>query len=366
MKTLFKKHVTVPEFIVLSLFIFFVLFGSVQAAHFKKLKPEEWPWRGINISSHTNPAIDINRIADADIKYVFLRLHPTKVARRDGIDFETAWQQTIEWTDEALDICGERELICSVGVDDVPFDPSVNYSEGSAEFWDNPQYLADALVRFEEIAIRYGDREEVGHFQFISEPSYPLENRNLKQPDNWPAYFEEIRLAVRRHTDKWLGYSPGPGGLVFNYNAQLPIDDPKIIYTAHGFRPHPYTHQGVYSHYPYGLSYPGVMYESTGEWWNARRLKTDFDRLRTFQRKYRVPVMIGSFSAVRWAPEAERFLNDMTRIFRRYDWGYAYWSFGGYHGWNPDYDTTFDLSSWQSQYVGFDSARWNTLRKILR
>ena len=79
------------------------------------------------------------------------------------------------------------------------------------------------------------------------------------------------------------------------------------------------------------------------------------------------PVYIGSFSAVRWAKGGEEYISDAVSIFNEVNWGWAYFSATGWHGWNPDYDNIFsndESYKWKEHRVGQDSARWETLRKI--
>ena len=44
--------------------------------------------------------------------------------------------------------------------------------------------------------------------------------------------------------------------------------------------------------------------------------------------------MIGEFSAVRWAPGADRYLADCTAIFEEYGWDWSYHAFREWGGWS--------------------------------
>ena len=106
-----------------------------------------------------------------------------------------------------------------------------------------------------------------------------------------------------------------------------------------------------------------------GKVWNAEVLKEVMGPLRVFQKKHQVPVVIGEFSAVRWAEGGEQYIKDLVAIFNDYGWGWLYFSGSGWHGWNPDYNHHFPgkdngENRWQEDFVGEQSLRWQTLREI--
>ena len=58
-----------------------------------------------------------------------------------------------------------------------------------------------------------------------------------------------------------------------------------------------------------------------------------------FQKKYQVPIYVGEFSAVSWAPvdSLVRYLTEAIELFEENGWSWTYHSFGGgYPGWNPE------------------------------
>ena len=135
-----------------------------------------------------------------------------------------------------------------------------------------------------------------------------------------------------------------------------------MIYSVHMYLPHKFTHQGVGSR-EIGLEYPGVI---NGRLWNAQELKKALSPLRRFEQEYGVPVWVGEFSAVRWAEGGEQYLEDLVGVFDEYGWGWAYWSFAWWHGWNPNYDDQFfeGSSGWEEHRLGTRSKRWQTLREM--
>ena len=58
-----------------------------------------------------------------------------------------------------------------------------------------------------------------------------------------------------------------------------------------------------------------------------------------FQRAYRVPIYIGEFSAIRWAPDdsAFRYLRDVIDILESHGWDWTYHAFREWHGWSVEH-----------------------------
>jgi hypothetical protein len=57
-----------------------------------------------------------------------------------------------------------------------------------------------------------------------------------------------------------------------------------------------------------------------------------------FARRYRVHMYVGEFSAIRWAPGAERYLADLTSIFEEQGWDWSYHAFREWPGWSLEHD----------------------------
>ena len=124
--------------------------------------------------------------------------------------------------------------------------------------------------------------------------------------------------------------SGSPGG----FPSLLPLDFsiPGIVYSVHMYEPHSFTHQLLNgSGTPF--AYPGHV---EGEFWDAIRLRAALQPVREFQEKYRVPILVGEFGAVRWALQgsAHRYLRDAIEVFEAWDWDWCYHAFREWHGWS--------------------------------
>ena len=117
-----------------------------------------------------------------------------------------------------------------------------------------------------------------------------------------------------------------------------PIDVPNIIYQAHMYWPGEFTHQGVHNAWGEQGSAARLVYPGTfqGRPFDREALRRYLQPVRDFQRAYNVHVVIGEFSAVRWAGGADRYLADCTALFEEYGWDWTYHAFREWGGWSVE------------------------------
>jgi hypothetical protein len=51
-----------------------------------------------------------------------------------------------------------------------------------------------------------------------------------------------------------------------------------------------------------------------------------------------VPIYVGEFSAIRWAPGAADYIRDLIELFEEYGWSWTYHAFAEWHGWDTEYN----------------------------
>jgi hypothetical protein len=101
------------------------------------------------------------------------------------------------------------------------------------------------------------------------------------------------------------------------------------------YLPHAFTHQGV-SGLSEPLSYPGQI---QGKYWDRAALAEQLRPVVQFQQGYRVPIYIGEFSVIRWAPgeAGYRYLKDVIDIFEDNGWDWSYHAFREWSGWSVEH-----------------------------
>jgi hypothetical protein len=344
--------------------IVFVVLCNVSSWATAQGNPVNWPWHAVDISFPGGTAADIQRYkANLNINAVRLDLMPRWYALRQGMDGEHALNDALVWTDTMLDTCAALGITAIIHMDQFPLDPADLTDYTSPAFWSNSGELEKIVSVAHQLADRYKKRgKELAAYHFISEPLVYMGGVAMS-PAQLPDLQQRI-IAEIRGVDKnrWIVVSPGPGGQPQAYQQFVPPIGNNLIWGAHMYQPHAFTHQGINGR-PLGVVYPGV---ANGIYWDKSALRQLIEPLHLFQQNHPAPVFIGEFGAVVWAPGGEQYLQDLASIFNEYVWGWDYFSATDWHGWNPDYDEFYapDMppSAWQSHYVGDKSKRWSTLR----
>lgn len=193
------------------------------------------------------------------------------------------------------------------------------------------------------VATRYKNSPAVWAYDLANEPivspypysyTYPLDNSILM----WPQLADTLVKEIRKiDTEK--------GIIIESLNYSINMDDikpidasvPNIIYSVHMYQPQSLTHQQFSSQTP-AYSYPGTI---DGVYYDKAKLKEILAPMKAYQEKYRVPIYIGEFGCIRWAPNnsAYNYLRDCIEIFEEYNWDYAYNTFRTWDGWSVEHST---------------------------
>ena len=346
----------------LCLFVFSSCLGSAFASEY----PPHWPWRGISIENIDYNPEDLEKLTKKiNINSIQLRLKPRKLAKVKNISPIQAWNESLDWANTMLENSKKLGVAVILTVEGFPIDPAVEYNQTSPKFWLSNDDKNDVITLASELARRFSNKgSELVAYQLMSEPVMKLAGSSI-QPPQWNELLTKIIKAIRKNDpDRWIAVSPAPWGLPSGYKKFDVLDFKNIIYGAHVYMPHHYTHQGIRQYEGQKYTYPGKI---KGKIWDKSKLISSMSDLRKFQLRHNVPVWIGEFSAIRWAPGAEIYINDLVSVFDEYGWSWTYFSLNGWHGWNPDFSSRYPSEKkWKEDYLGFKSPRWKTLKQLFQ
>lgn len=153
---------------------------------------------------------------------------------------------------------------------------------------------------------------------------------------DWRELATEATRAIRAiDPGKPVVFEPSPWGGPEGFDALVPLDADRVIYSFHMYKPHQFTHQGVYGSEA-NLVYPGVI---AGRHWDKEALREGMRAAIDFQEEFNVHIYVGEFSAIRWAPEgsAYRYLRDVIELFEEYGWDWSYHAFREWDGWSVEH-----------------------------
>lgn len=198
------------------------------------------------------------------------------------------------------------------------------------------EQFADAFVEtWKRLAARYKDEPVIWAYDLMNEPvETPPEEGG--DPIRWRDLATRAGQKIREiDPDTPLIFEPAGWAHARTFTDLEPLDLPNVIYSFHQYVPLRFTHQGVWND-PVDQVYPGVI---EGEMWDKEALRRTMKPVRDFQEKYHVPIFVGEFSAIRWAPDnsAYRYLNDVIELFEEYGWDWTYHAFREWSGWSVEY-----------------------------
>ena len=219
----------------------------------------------------------------------------------------------------------------------------------SADFWNDLSNLDLMKTFWIEVATLCKDNPQRIWYDLYNEP---LDWNDVPSyPKKWPEWAQVLINVIRKIDSRHeIVIEPGPGGICWGFRTFPLLKGENLIYSAHNYQPHAYTHQGISSLANTDLAraylktnqpWPGEYSDVGGGLWNAKRLEEELAPVINFQKKHHVRIYIGEFGVIRWAPNADRYLHDNLELFEKYGWDWTYHAFREYNGWSFEYEPTF-------------------------
>jgi len=236
----------------------------------------------------------------------------------------------LENCDRAVDLAEELGVLLLV---DLHCAPGGRGGGSANRIFTEKKYQDRMLEVWAEIATRYKGRKAVWAYEILNEPVEGHVTEGLMGWRDLATACVEVIRAIE--PGKPVVVEPGPMGSPAGFDSFKPLDLDGIIYSCHMYLPHNFTHQGVHGS-EVGVVYPGII---NGEQWDKERLREALAPARDYQLEFNVPMYIGEFSAIRWAPDgsAHRYLKDLIEIMEEYEWDWAYHAFREWSGWSVEH-----------------------------
>ena len=113
-----------------------------------------------------------------------------------------------------------------------------------------------------------------------------------------------------------------------------PLDLGNVIYEVHVYYPHDYTHQGILTPLETVENWP-----DPAKGWNKAFLRRSLAPVLDFQRRHGARMLVGEFSAVTWAPNAEGYIRDCIELFEEFGWDWCYHAYREARVWNVELES---------------------------
>lgn len=141
----------------------------------------------------------------------------------------------------------------------------------------------------------------------------------------------------------------------FAFLSPLRMDN--VIYSVHMYRPHEFTHQGLY-----GIV-AGNGYPNAEKGWDKEFMRKTLRPVREFQLRHGARIFVGEFSAAIWAEGADRYLSDNIDLFEEYGWDWAYHAFREAKCWSVEHECDKPMGEYRTSS---DNSRLRVLKTKLK
>lgn len=266
------------------------------------------------------------------IRWQLLRL-PEAGKESDFEDYDRWLAEELTHLDQVLRWAEELGVMVVVDLHSPPGGPISGgwVQTGSGPFWASPDAQAHFVKVWQRMAARYKGNDVIWGFDLMNEPD---DRTVVEGCDDWQTLAERAGRAIREiDPDRTLIVEPPHWGSADGFAGFEPIDLPNVVYSFHLYTPFEYTHQGV--HAPADpIAYPGQI---NGRMWDKDAIERSIQPAVAFADRYRVHMYVGEFSAIRWAPGAERWLADVIAIFEKHGWDWSYHAYREWHGWSLEH-----------------------------
>jgi hypothetical protein len=243
------------------------------------------------------------------------------------------------------------------------------------EFWGSPALQAGYVACVGLLARHLKSRGAIVALDILNEPNPVARSGDLREASAvWWTLAQRLVDGIRGS-----GLS-GPiviqgvaGGSSLGLRHFAPITDTNVVYSVHVYTPHDITHQFVSDRWSRAIPYPAGVEWGLGAW-DPELGVTRIDRARLvqelrhairFQQRHRVPMLVGEFSCVRWAPDGSstRYVVDCLEIFSSLGWSWLYHEFRGWPGWDAEMGPERRTSAFRSATAPTYRALLDSLRQ---
>ncbi len=287
---------------------------------------------------------------NANAVRLMMKPHYVKAKRRLKDD-QAGWQYIMNNLPAYLDKAKKLNMAVILDLHGVPNDAKYlkDIKANKRAFWNDEKNLKLMIKCWQQIAEMCKNRKQTIWYDIFNEPLNWDDMPN--SPKKWPSWAQQITDAIREIDQQHaIVIEPGPGGLCWGFKNFKPISGKNIIYSIHQYQPHQYTHQGIQalkgtdlakSYIKTQRTWPGIFGDSGGGIWNKARIEEELKPAIDFQKKYKVKIYVGEFGVARWAPNADKYLQDCINIFEKYNWNWTLHAFRESNIWSLEHEETY-------------------------
>ncbi len=297
-----------------------------------------------------------------------LQLHPGAYARNHHEPFWQAWPSFLDQLVLLIRRAQRAGLKIVLDLHDPPYNPSTASPKvaGTRAYWKRPGLAHRYCHVWRDIVSKTAPwRSSIYGYDLYNEPHISPQppKHGALAPPQWRPLAIKIIETIRELDEKtWIIYEVAPYDSPGGFGNLTPLPDTRVLYSVHFYNPWAFTAQGLSKNLPRPVHYPGMI---QGVMWNKNKMLQTLEPVIRFQDRYHVPIYVGEFSVICWAPQrsAARWLRDAINIFEAHHWSWTYHAFGEWPGWDLRYSG--QTKTGQPRLAGHETSRAKVIRAAL-
>ena len=195
------------------------------------------------------------------------------------------------------------------------------------------------IVLWKVLAKRYKGNSAVAAYDLINEP------RNNRNYAEWIDFASQLVESIRQvDSSHVIVIEHSFSSEMFAMMQPLPYTN--LVYSPHSYTPLKITHQGVRDEY----GTERISYPNTQKVYTKVELSKKLDPARALAKTYNVPIFIGEFSCINWAPlnsngkwTSTQWVTEEISLFEVEKWAWCYHAWREWEGWDSEIPSTFYL-----------------------
>ncbi len=207
----------------------------------------------------------------------------------------------------------------------------------NSDYWQNSKLLTSIAQNWQLVASTFKNNPTVAGYDLINEP-VPHQMGATANNLVWFNLANHLITAIRNVDPAHaIIIEVAPWDLPGGFSGLKPLPFQNLIYSVHFYEPHEITHQTLPG-YATNYTYPGVV---NGVMWDKAKLAAALDPVRQFAKTYKVPIYVGEFSCIRFAPGNSRaqWIKDVVDLIDAEGWSWTYHQYRGWDGWDAEVDS---------------------------
>jgi endoglucanase len=271
-------------------------------------------YRGMTYAHNSAADLQDLRAIGANVVVYQLTIPANLVDVASVTEYRTLLENSLKTIDPLVDLCGNIGLKMLLVLSSPPGGAASIATPPLHRIFAEKAFQAELFTTWQTIATRYKGKPGILAFDLLNEPQQRSVAAGL---DSWKTLAPKLIAVIRAiDPDRYIYIEPPYGNPDLLSKKTAIVKTANVGYNVHTYFPSKFRSQGLAGR-PIDVPYPKGKF-------NKSQLKKSVSKVIRFQKRNKVPVIVGEFAAPRWAPNNSslRYLRDYIDIFEAQKWSW--------------------------------------------